>query len=585
MNREEEKKWRKKEEKLLYEKNGRSQQKQQHSKSKQKHSELKQQHSKSKAPCPKEEKTDFKPSLGKQRKQKHRSFMGLRLPMSPGEVLEAFGHRLTEFEREEILNYSEIWYLGLHSPKINGSKSSPHNNGYDDPQTYYLQVLHDHIAYRYEVLEVLGQGTYGQVLKCWDVKEREFVAMKLLRSKKCYYQFGKREVKILEALRKKDEMNVYNIVRKKDHFHFRKHLCITFELLGETLYRKANADESLSTAEVRKYASSLLKCLSLLKKEKLMHCDLKPENIVLSSRKPHRLKVIDFGISRYEKEARAKSYIQTRPYRAPEAILGHVCSVAVDMWSLGCIIFELCTGQELFRCWDNAEHLSLMIEALGTPPQGLLASAPNKKKFFDSKGVLIHKQKSEKEMQQPRRKDLASMLRTKEPHLLDFIKRCLVWDPSKRMTPDKAMQHPWILQHKESSGSKFGLKRQVTTTDVARNSVVGMEADLLSRRKLCPARLPRLEATKKAQVQQKANRAEKAVGRPASKACSTSRCLAASNSANRAVAPPPPKPAPQAAAPPPLLLLQRLSRCLRRPQMASPPPPKPAPRKAAYEVP
>ncbi|XP_056138345.1 dual specificity tyrosine-phosphorylation-regulated kinase 4-like [Lampris incognitus] len=415
------------------------------------------QHRESKAPCPKEERTDFKPSLGKQPQQKHRFFKGLRLPMSPAEALRAFGHHLTEFEREEILDYSEIWYLGLQSPKINSSKSSPQNNGYDDSQTYYLQVLHDHIAYRFEVLDVLGQGIYGQVLKCWDHKEEEFVAIKLLRSKNCFYQYGKKEVKILEVLRKTDKMNVYNVVHMKDNFCFRKHLCITFELLGITLEEKKRANKRLSMSEVRKYTTSLLKCLSLLKKEKIMHCDLKPDNIVLSNENPDSLKVIDFGLSCYEKDAKGNSHIQAVPYCSPEVILGHICGVAIDMWSLGCIIFELCTGHMLFQGWNKAEQLSLMIECIDIV---ICVS--------DSNGMLI--QNSEKEIQQPRRDDLASMLRTKDPHLLDFIKRCLEWDPKKRMMPDEAMQHPWILQHKESSRSHFSLKRRGTTTDGHQNT-------------------------------------------------------------------------------------------------------------------
>lgn len=74
---------------------------------------------------------------------------GGKLPMTPQEATKYYGSRLTEFERNEIGKYSEIWYLGLSACKIHGEEGTPQNGGYDDDNGSYNKVLHDHISYRY----------------------------------------------------------------------------------------------------------------------------------------------------------------------------------------------------------------------------------------------------------------------------------------------------------------------------------------------------------------------------------------------------------------------------------------------------
>lgn len=102
------------------------------------------------------------------------------------EALQLYGDKLSEFERQEINEYSEIWFLGLEAEKIQASSVKE----YDDENAAYLKVNKDHIAYRYEIIETLGKGSFGQVLKCYDHKRKEYVAVKVIRSKKRYkYSF------------------------------------------------------------------------------------------------------------------------------------------------------------------------------------------------------------------------------------------------------------------------------------------------------------------------------------------------------------------------------------------------------------
>uniref|UniRef100_A0A672STH4 dual-specificity kinase n=1 Tax=Sinocyclocheilus grahami TaxID=75366 RepID=A0A672STH4_SINGR len=362
-------------------------------------------------------------------------------------ALKRFQNQLTEFEKEEIMDYSEIWYLGLDTKKIEGSQGSPQNSGYDDEHGSYLKVLHDHIGYRYEVLEVIGKGSFGQVLKCLDHKTNEMVAIKIIRNKKRFHHQALVELKILDAVRRRDRDNCHNVIHMKEYFYFRNHLCISFELLGVNLYEliKKNNFQGFSLGLIRRFAHALLKCLQMLHKEKIIHCDLKPENILLSQRGQGNIKVVDFGSSCYEQQ-RVYTYIQSRFYRSPEVILGHPYSMAIDMWSLGCILAELYTGYPLFPGESEVEQIACIMEIMGLPPNDFVQTASRRRLFFDSKGNPRNITNSKGKKRRPNSKDLASVLKTNDPQFLDFIRHCLVWDPTKRMTPDEGLQHEWITE-------------------------------------------------------------------------------------------------------------------------------------------
>uniref|UniRef100_A0A8D0ASU7 dual-specificity kinase n=1 Tax=Sander lucioperca TaxID=283035 RepID=A0A8D0ASU7_SANLU len=369
----------------------------------------------------------------------------LLLPVA--EALKNFQDRLTEFEQEEIMDYAEIWFLGQGSQKIEGSQGTPQNSGYDDEHGSYVRVLHDHIGYRFEVLEVIGKGSFGQVLKCLDHKNNELVAIKMIRNKKRFHHQALVELKILDVIKRKDKDNLHNVIHMKEYFYFRNHLCISFELLGVNLYEliKKNNFQGFSLALIRRFTHALLRCLQMLHREKIIHCDLKPENILLSQRGPGNIKVVDFGSSCYEQQ-RVYTYIQSRFYRSPEVILGHPYSMAIDMWSLGCILAELYTGYPLFPGESEVEQISCIMEVFGMPPNDFVQSASRRRLFFDSKGNPRNITNSKGKKRRPNSKELSAALKTNDALFLDFIKRCLTWDPTKRMTPDEGLQHEWILE-------------------------------------------------------------------------------------------------------------------------------------------
>ena len=113
--------------------------------------------------------------------------------MSPEQVLKMYHHKLTQFERSEITNYNNIYFIGPNAKKRVGQSSS-HNNGFDDDQGSYILVQHDHIAYRYEVLKIIGKGSFGQVIKAYDHKTQTYVSIKIVRNEKRFHRQAHEEI-------------------------------------------------------------------------------------------------------------------------------------------------------------------------------------------------------------------------------------------------------------------------------------------------------------------------------------------------------------------------------------------------------
>ncbi|XP_041941444.1 dual specificity tyrosine-phosphorylation-regulated kinase 4-like [Alosa sapidissima] len=259
-------------------------------------------------------------------------------------------------------------------------------------------------------------------------KTKELVALKILRNKRRFKQQGLVELKILDLLRKKDRNNHFNVIHMKEYFMFHDHLCITFELQGDNLHEtlKKNRYKGFSQATVHRFTHSIFKCLQMLHHEKIIHCDLKPENIVVTQKGSQNIKVIDFGSSFFNHE-RVYSYIQSRFYRSPEIILGCSYGIEIDMWSLGCIIAELYTGVPLFPGENEKDQLALIMEVLGVPPEEMLQTAPRTKKFFEPNGKPRPYTNSKGNTRKTASKDLASILKTSDPLFLDFIRGCLAY--------------------------------------------------------------------------------------------------------------------------------------------------------------
>lgn len=351
------------------------------------------------------------------------------------------------FERGEIVDYKDVYFCGTQDAQkhVGDLSADVANFGYDDDRGDYNIVNGDHLAYRYEIVDILGKGSFGQVVRCIDHKTGVLVAIKIIRNKKRFHQQALVEVDILQKLREWDPQSKHSMVNFVQSFYFRGHLCISTELLGMNLYEfiKAHEFRGFSLKLIRRFAKQLLSSLVLLKGHKVIHCDLKPENVLLAHPARSEIKVIDFGSSCLENE-KVYTYIQSRFYRSPEVILGMTYGMPIDMWSLGCILAELLTGYPIFPGENEQEQLACIMEVFGPPEKHLIEKSTRKKIFFDSLGKPRLTVSTKGKRRRPSSKSLQAALKCEDESFLDFITRCLRWDPDRRLKPDEAIQHEFI---------------------------------------------------------------------------------------------------------------------------------------------
>ncbi|KAJ7074410.1 hypothetical protein C8F01DRAFT_1100425 [Mycena amicta] len=413
-------------------------------------------------------------------------------PSSPTAILKGSQNQyLSEYERKEILDYPAVYCIGAKSNKKSAVlENSANNYGYDDERGDYLVVNRDHLAYRYEVVDTLGKGSFGQVLHCRDYCTGESVAIKIIRNKKRFHHQAIVEIKILDNLRKWDPEEKHHVIKMTENFYFRGHLCIAMELLSINLYEliKANGFVGFTTTLIRRFTSQMLLSLSLMRHHRIVHCDLKPEVRALSfcSLSSHPLLF-------FQNIALVYTYIQSRFYRSPEVILGMNYHMAIDMWSLGCILAELYTGFPIFPGENEQEQLSCIMEVLGVPDKEFVNRSTRKKLFFDPNGTPRVVVNSKGRRRRPGSKTLAQVLRCNDEDFVDFIAKCLVWDPERRIKPQAAMRHPFMLAGKRPkappasttpkalSSSTLGSSRTKQLLETPKKSLISAPTPLTAR--------------------------------------------------------------------------------------------------------
>lgn len=119
---------------------------------------------------------------------------------------------------------------------------------------------------------------------------------------------------------------------------------------------------------------------------------------------------------------------------------------AIDMWSLGCILYELFVGFPIFAGEDEKEQMQCIMEVKGVPPRSMIVIASRRKVFFDDDYRPLQQPNSKGKVRQINSKHLAQMMQCDDAQsdFVDFINQCLEWKPDKRMTPEDAFRHPWI---------------------------------------------------------------------------------------------------------------------------------------------
>ncbi|XP_053316252.1 homeodomain-interacting protein kinase 4-like [Spea bombifrons] len=329
----------------------------------------------------------------------------------------------------------------------------------------------------YNVIDVLGKGSFGEVVKCQKRDSGKQVAIKILKYD-CSSNYAiEHEIEMLNALRKVD-VEKFNILQFYEHFHDDSKHYMVFELLQKNLfqYQEEIGFAPLPVRHIRTISSQVLIALSKLSELSIIHADLKPENIVLvdQDRYPFRVKVIDFGCSYNSNEVRGmkEPCIQTLFYRAPEILLGLPFSEKVDMWSLGCIMAELHLGAPLYPGRTEYDQVRYICETQGLPKSHLLDTASKAPRFFNRKAGFQWALKTVDEYQMETRVKPAEWRKyifksldhlqfikyasfvngntemlakySEQKDMVEIIKCMLTWDSHERINPEAAMNHQFI---------------------------------------------------------------------------------------------------------------------------------------------
>lgn len=342
-------------------------------------------------------------------------------------------------------------------------RSGLHDN-WDDADGYYNYRFGEVLDGRYEIAAAHGKGVFSTVVRAKDLKaghgEPEEVAIKILRSNETMYKAGLEELVILKKLVGADPDDKRHCVRFLSSFKYRNHLCLVFESLHMNLrevLKKFGRNIGLKLTAVRAYAKQLFIALKHLRNCGVLHCDIKPDNMLVNEGK-NVLKLCDFGNAMFAGKNEITPYLVSRFYRAPEIILGLSYDHPMDIWSVGCCLYELSTGKVLFPGPSNNDMLRLHMELKGPFPKKMLRKGAFTDQHFDqdlnfhaSEEDPVTKKTIKRIIVNIKPKDIGSIIRGspgEDPKMLanfkDLLDKIFVLDPEKRMTVSQALNHPFI---------------------------------------------------------------------------------------------------------------------------------------------
>uniref|UniRef100_A0A674BGR2 cyclin-dependent kinase n=1 Tax=Salmo trutta TaxID=8032 RepID=A0A674BGR2_SALTR len=277
----------------------------------------------------------------------------------------------------------------------------------------------------FQKVEKIGEGTYGVVYKAKNKVTGETVALKKIRldtETEGVPSTAIREISLLK------ELSHPNIVKLCDVIHTENKLYLVFEFLHQDLKKFMDSSVSgISLPLVKSYLFQLLQGLAFCHSHRVLHRDLKPQNLLINAQ--GEIKLADFGLARAFGVPVRQWLVVTLWYRAPEILLGcKYYSTAVDIWSLGCIFAEMITRRALFPGDSEIDQLFRIFRTLGTPDEVAwpgVTSMPDYKPSFPKWT----------------RQELSKVVPPLDEDGRELLKQMLSYDPNKRISAKNALVH------------------------------------------------------------------------------------------------------------------------------------------------
>ncbi|XP_015518064.1 cyclin-dependent kinase 2 [Neodiprion pinetum] len=279
-------------------------------------------------------------------------------------------------------------------------------------------------------IEKIGEGTYGVVYKAKDKLTGKLVALKKIRLETESEGVPSTAIREISLLK---ELTHPNVVQLLDVVHCEKKLYLVFEFLQQDLKKLLDSTKAgLSHSIVKSYLHQLLKGIAFCHVHRVLHRDLKPQNLLID--KEGYIKLADFGLARaFGVPVRTFTHeVVTLWYRAPEILLGtKFYSTAVDVWSLGCIFAEMATRRALFPGDSEIDQLFRIFRTLGTPDETVwpgVSQLPDYKSMFPRWDA----------------RSFNEVVPSFDNDAEDLLSKLLTYDPSKRITARMALSHPYF---------------------------------------------------------------------------------------------------------------------------------------------
>eukprot|EP00388_Colpodella_angusta_P025676 GDKK01003382.1.p1 GENE.GDKK01003382.1~~GDKK01003382.1.p1 ORF type:complete len:432 (+),score=58.54 GDKK01003382.1:95-1390(+) len=314
---------------------------------------------------------------------------------------------------------------------------------------------------RFKILSLLGEGTFGKVVEAWDRKRKEYCAVKIVRNVPKYTKDAMVEIQFMDRVSKADPADIFPLMKIQRHFQNETgHMCIVMHKYGPCLLDWIQKNGPFNHRALAEIVFQSACALDFFHSEmRLIHTDLKPENILMESSTPAvdpvtalnvptlpcKVRLCDLGgccDERHNKNA----IVSTRHYRSPEVILGLGWMFSTDMWSMGCIIFELATGKLLYDTHDNLEHLHLLEKTLGRLPSDWSSKTSGEGAVCYSSSGSLRPCTDPKHVARIARarpvKDLVA-----DDLLRDLVMGLLNYDRTKRTTARALSTHPYVAKY------------------------------------------------------------------------------------------------------------------------------------------